>query len=132
MSRLSLLSSSCIALFLAGCGGSSATVNGTITLDGKPLNSGFILFQPSEGTVQSADIQPDGTYTVGQLGLGTAKIAINVPPPPPSGPDGVSADAPGASNVEPVLIPEKYGDVETTGLTYEVKLGAQVHDIDLK
>ena len=88
MPRLTLLLT-CLAVFpLTGCGSSSATVSGTVTFAGKPLNSGFVLFQPSEGTVQSANIQPDGTYTVEQLGLGMAKISVTVPPPPAAGPDG--------------------------------------------
>jgi hypothetical protein len=132
MPRVTLLLTGCFVVLLAGCGSSSSTVSGTITFDGKPLNSGFVLFQPSQGTVQSANIQPDGTYTVGQLGLGIAKISITVPPPPSRVPDGVSADPPEAFDLKSVFIPRKYGDVATSGLTYEVKPGSQTHDIQLQ
>ncbi len=99
MPRVTLLLTGCFVVLLAGCGSSSSTVSGTITFDGKPLNSGFVLFQPSQGTVQSANIQPDG---------------------------------PEAFDLKSVFIPRKYGDVATSGLTYEVKPGSQTHDIQLQ
>jgi hypothetical protein len=105
MSRFLLLLTSCVIVFGAGCGSPTATVSGTVSYNGKPLNSGFILFQASDGAVKTADIQPDGTYNVGQLAAGTANIAINAPPPPSRGPDGVSADAPEAFDFQPVTDP---------------------------
>lgn len=133
MSRFTLLLTSfLVSLFLSGCGGSSSTVSGKISHKGKPLNSGQILFQSEEGTVQSAEIQSDGTYTVTGLPAGKAKIAVNVSPPPPKGPDGISADEPGTFEANPVLVPPKYGKVETSELTYEVTGGSQTNDIDLE
>jgi hypothetical protein len=131
MYRFLSLLTSCVIVLAAGCGSPTATVSGTISFDGNPLNSGFILFQASDGAVKTADIQPDGIYNVPELPPGPARIAINVPSPPPRGPDGVSADPPEAFDFEPVLIPPKYGDIETSGLTFEISHGGQVHDIAL-
>lgn len=55
-----------------------------------------------------------------------------VSPPPAKGPDGVGADEPGTYEENPALIPEKYAEVETSGLMYEVASGEQTHNIDLK
>ena len=43
-----------------------------------------------------------------------------------------NADPPEAFSAQPVLIPGKYGDVATSGLTYEVTPGSQTHDIALQ
>jgi hypothetical protein len=122
----------CMVFLVAGCGEPTGTLSGTITIEGKPLNCGYVLFQASEGSVESTEIQPDGTYSIEGLPLGSANIAINVPAPPTPGPDGVSADPPEAFEVDPVQIPEKYGAVETSGLTLDVTKGAQTHDIALE
>jgi hypothetical protein len=82
--------------------------------------------------VKSTAIQSDGTYTIEGLAVGNAGISINVPAPPLPGPDGVSADAPEAFAFKPVQIPEKYADVQTSGLTYQVTTGTQEHNINLE
>lgn len=131
MTRFLLLLTSCTFLALAGCGGGGSKVTGKVSYNGKPLNSGTILFQTEEG-VRSATIQSDGTYTIEDVPAGNAKIAVTVAPPPEKGPDGVSADEAGTSEANPVLVPEKYSRVETSELTYKVTSGEQTHDIDLK
>ena len=65
---------------LAGCGGGKpqAQVNGTVTLDGKPLETGVIHFYPQSdagGPSASADIK-DGRYQL-QTGIGPMKVVIN-------------------------------------------------------
>jgi hypothetical protein len=52
---------------LAGCGESTSPfvkVGGTVTLDGKPLSSGFVQFQPTSGQVASGEIGPDGGFVL--------------------------------------------------------------------
>ena len=34
---------------LSGCGSSLATVSGTVTYDGKPVEDGYITFTPADG-----------------------------------------------------------------------------------
>ena len=41
---------SCLALVAAGCGGKCASVEGTVRLDGQPVQDGFIAFVPIEAT----------------------------------------------------------------------------------
>jgi hypothetical protein len=63
-----------------GCGGSpTAHVSGTVTLDGKPLENGAIMFSPTNGQGQTAGggIQ-DGKYTV-DASVGEMTVAVNAP-----------------------------------------------------
>jgi hypothetical protein len=55
-------------LLLAGCGkvGNHAAISGTVTLDGKPLERGSILFEPigdTRGVVTGGEIK-DGRYNL--------------------------------------------------------------------
>jgi hypothetical protein len=62
-------------LLVAGCGGDGATrgaVSGKITLDGKPLASGSILFTPIQGT--------RGTATGGIIKNGAYQISASTGP----------------------------------------------------
>lgn len=52
---------------LAGCGETRTPfvkVAGTVTLDGKPLESGFVQFQPASGQVASGEIGPGGRFVL--------------------------------------------------------------------
>ncbi len=65
-------------LVVGGCGGGPdyevAPVRGVVTVDGKPLAGGRLMFAPvSSGSVKAgktgfADIQPDGSYAVSTYG----------------------------------------------------------------
>ena len=110
-------------LVLSGCPGGgakrdTATVSGKVTLDGKPLNAGRVIFLHVEGPSATADIQPDGTYKVeAAVGKTAASIDHRGPPEPiPGGREGMMG--PGKS-----LVPEKYADGTTSGLSLEVKSG---------
>lgn len=119
-------------LGIVGCGPSSASVSGTVSFQGQPLTSGFVMFQPAEGMLLQSPIAPDGTYRIDGVVPGGVAIAITGPAKPVAGPDGVSADNPSSSGPQ-VFIPEKYGLLETAGLTYEVTgAGTQVYNIDLQ
>jgi hypothetical protein len=73
--RFSCLAATLLAL---GCGGGGdfevAPVRGVVTVDGKPLAGGRLMFAPvANGSVKAgktgfADIQADGTYTVSTYG----------------------------------------------------------------
>lgn len=72
------LSSLAALLFALGCGGSGdfvvAPVRGVVTVDGKPLAGGRLMFAPvAKGSIKAgktgfADIQTDGTYAVSTYG----------------------------------------------------------------
>lgn len=56
------------ASLLAGCGGSSgpelATVEGTVTMDGKPLQDAQVTFRPEQGAPSFGRTDENGYYTL--------------------------------------------------------------------
>ncbi len=75
---------------VAGCGGwravdssttQEATVHGKVTLDGKPVTQGQVVFNPANARrklvpLRSAPIGPDGTFTVTTL-TGSNSVMVN-------------------------------------------------------
>ena len=131
---LSMLAFSLLALATAGCGKSTGSVSGKVTYQGKALPGGYVNFlsQGEKQVTKSSSIQSDGSYAVSGLPVGPAKISVQ----------GLKArrlaSLPGQGGKEnkveqkEVYVPDKYGNTETSSLTYEVKPGSQPHDIDLK
>jgi len=120
-------------LGVAGCGGGNpATVNGTVTYNGQPLETGTVAFYPVDGGPAAyANIQSDGTFraSTGQqkgLALGEYRISVQATGPMPE---------PGPQNDwEPVpesLIPESYNSPETSGLTATITPGENQVDLEL-
>lgn len=112
-----------IVLALSGCGG-VGEISGVVKYQGKVVPAGTISFYDEGRGVWSSDIKPDGSYAVSGVPTGTARITVlpppgitmaGMPPPPKSLP-----------------IPPKYGDPNTSGLTYKVKHGSQTHDVQLE
>lgn len=59
-----------------GCGGGKGKVTGNVTLDGKPLPGGTIVFHPTKGTPVSAEIT-DGQYTITNAPTGTLAVTVD-------------------------------------------------------
>ncbi len=124
-----------------GCGPGTASVSGRVTFRGKPLAMGTVYMAGPDGIHVPAAITADGTYRIGPIPTGRARVSVasvkpvggtavpaiamkagpGTPPPPPP---------PDLKNW--VEIPEKYADANTSGLTADLKAGANVHDIDLQ
>lgn len=102
-----------------------ADVTGTVTYQGEPLEAGIVMFQPAVGAIVSADIQPDGTYSLkGVIGPNTVMIVSREEAPP------ISPDP--ETRVEPKsLIPTVYGTPES-GLKFDIEPGDNQADFDLK
>ncbi len=103
-------------------------VSGTVTYKGKPVPRGTISFQPVDpnGRIATAAIQPDGTFTLqtenpgdgalpGQYNVVISAREGDDEPPP----DFAVAGAPRPKS----LVPEKYGNPPTSGLTATVEEG---------
>ncbi|MCS7305346.1 MAG: hypothetical protein NZ602_09605 [Thermoguttaceae bacterium] len=128
---------------LAGCGGSEfqlAPAKGKVTYKGKPLEFGTVIFIPEKGPAAIGQIQSDGTFvleTGTQSGrmrkgavVGKHKVEIRCletqrpgykPPADQEMPAGKS------------LIPTKYNQADTSGLTAEVTAkGPNEFTFDLK
>ena len=104
-------------------------VNGTVSYKGERLKSGEVRFF-SGADSRTVLINPDGTYSIGNCAAGEAKVAIVSTkadfPEAKIGKRGVGLTVPAS------VIPEKYGDPETSNLLYTLKNPAgQKIDIDL-
>ncbi len=109
---------------LSGCGDRRplAPVTGVVLYNGKPLESGTVFFQPEYGQPATAAIQPDGTFTLKTVGEGTGAVVgrnqVRI-----ACYDKSTADGQGEGTLGRLLIPHKYTDYETSGLTVEVVPG---------
>jgi len=110
-----------LLLIVGGCSNSyqmdTATVRGSVTLDGKPLRSGSVMFVPERGRGAVAKIHSDGTFQLGTYDaadgaiVGRHKVAVY----PPRGE--IEQDAP----ADAPAIPQRYQSSESSGIVVEVK-----------
>ena len=124
---------------------SRAEVTGTVTLDGKPINTATIIFRPSSGRagrgiVENGQIVTTATYDLNDgIVLGSHKLAIqpivaDIKPAPsrmdddpgtetPSKPPSVSRTELPAKPTTSVHIPAKYRHPDRSGLSAEIVAG---------
>jgi hypothetical protein len=147
-----LVSFGCLAaaLLLTGCGGGrpgTAAVSGTVTVKGRPVTAGTVLFVAADDSESaSAELSPEGTYTMPAAPVGEVKVAVQtaafryrpVVAPGARPPRGVSASIPQYQPVDNhvgtvyVPVPARYELPSTSGLTLTVKEGPQTLDIALQ
>lgn len=124
MTNLQRLSVAAVLIFISGCGGPKAAgdvVKGTVTLDGKPLETGRINLVPADnkGSSASADIK-NGKFELRSL-PGPKMVQITCQKvtgkkkPYPNDPQSPEVDV-----IEQIL-PAKYN--ESTELKLDVKAG---------
>jgi len=102
-------------------------VAGTVKYDGKALPTGSIIFSMGTKGHGTGPIDASGHYALSMpMPPGSYKVAVRAeevssqPPPPGKMPEVKS------------LIPQKYGDINKSGLTATIKQGANELDFDLK
>jgi hypothetical protein len=123
-----------LLIALAGCSSRmAADVSGKVTLDGKAIGPGDVVFTPA-GQINNAatgTIESDGSYflktgrTTG-LSPGKYQASLSVREPPANFHPG---DRPPPGRL---LIPEKYQLPNTSGLEFEVQPGRNTIDLALK
>ncbi len=124
--------------FICGCGNQGperATVSGTVTFNGRPVQLGFIRFVPSRETpapVSGAEIH-DGRYAVtawGGVPVGTHKIEVLAHR---AGQQGEAAPSPSGflQTGGQQYIPEKYNTKSELGITVPVGSGKITKNLDL-
>ncbi len=126
----------CGGVVLGGCGGGPdlppvTPVSGTVTLEGKPLPRGMVQFSPdnikgTRGAPAVGNIDSEGRYSLKTAGVdgaivGHHKVRIEARQEPRNEMD----------SMPPSLIPQRYMNPDTSGLTFEVKEGED-NKIDLK
>jgi hypothetical protein len=108
-----------------GCGDAVGTVSGSVTIDGRPLDKGFISFVPADsaGAPITVDVK-QGRYDL-QTVAGNKRVQISAPVVVSSRPE---YNGPGAPIVEisEESLPAKYNS--ESELTFEVKRGANAKD----
>jgi hypothetical protein len=121
-------------------------VSGTVTLNGKPIPNAVITFLGEDGRVGNGHIT-DGEYHIPEAPQGPVQIEIaggsggtGRLKMPPSMKKFIPEDQQGAweesvgkgGSKDRVAVPARYGKASTSGLSYQVGPGKQVHDIELK
>lgn len=121
--------------FGVGCnqGPFNADVKGSVTLDGKPVPPGVVIFSAEGGGRNSSRgrIEPGGDYflvTRHNRGIDAGEYRVAVQVYEKGDPPGPGERAP--ANLPP-LVPAKYLSVDTSGLTYTVEPGSNRIDIAL-
>jgi hypothetical protein len=84
-------------------------VSGKVTLDGKPVVSGKVIFHPEEGKSTSTGLKEDGTFELKALKPGKYTLTVEAGP----------------------TVPLKYGDPTKSGLQVVVLSGKNGHDVEL-
>lgn len=109
-------------VFVVGCGDSGPktyVVEGTVTIDGKPLPAGTVMFIPEgSGPYATGKVDKDGKYRA-EVIEGRHLIAVSSVDYP-EGPEGPVVQ----------LAPSMYSSEQTSGLSAEVKAGAE-NKVDL-
>ena len=133
MKHFLLASAVLLGCFLVGCGptepdkGPLGTLSGKVTFNGAALAEGSIILSREGGGSGAAELQADGTFLVtdraGGIPVGTYKVAFQ--PKMVEGP--ASPNSPPQSTAQKVL-PDKYYSEGKSGLTVEIKEGANTQD----
>jgi hypothetical protein len=140
-SRWGLLLLSAAAVAMVGCSPSSGTVSGKVYYGDELVKAGTVTFFCADGRGIRTGIRADGSYTVEQVPLGTARVCVDTSAldpkkkPPYSPPPGKKVDLPGANEPDPslyVAVPPRYATAETTDLTCEVAGGSQSYTVKMK
>lgn len=149
--RFLLLLSVVWLVTFVGCGRSDrhplGRVAGTVQYNGQPIASGTLIFEitgarPASGTIVDGKIVEVTTYDP-QDGapVGDARIAVFATAPGSAATPADPAANPGApiaigpnymGGAAKSLIPNKYNDPATSGLTWNIKQGENVLDLELK
>jgi hypothetical protein len=122
----------------AGCqrGPKLVPVSGTVNLQGKPLESGTVMFQPDQGPLARGAIQSDGSFrlTTRVTGdgcvVGPARVRITCfgrPGPGGAATDSTQDEVPAGAS----LIPKRYTSFGTSGLRVEVRADNEPFVFDL-
>jgi hypothetical protein len=118
-------------MLLAGCGKPAkhvVTVTGTVTYNGRQLKSGIVKFVAPNGDFATAPIGPDGQFTMTDVVPGNQKVGYVGRPVSSGSPDG-SRTAPAE---QPVAVPAKVSDPETSGVTVTVPDAGGAVTVELK
>jgi hypothetical protein len=102
------------------------SLEGYVRYHGVGLPSGFVRVFGESGDPAEGTVKMGGTYTVWNPPRGKVKIAVSTTPPKSL------SKAPPATTKPGNVIPPRYADPDTSGLSMTVSGGKQTFNIDLK
>lgn len=119
-------------LAAAGCGSDGppmAEAGGVVNYNGSPLEGATVVFQPASGPLAVGTTDGEGRFTLMTNGqpeavVGSGKVAVTAVEQLIVV-EGREPTAHELANMSRSLIPEKYSNVATSGLTAEVKSGEE-------
>jgi hypothetical protein len=97
-----------LVMAASSAGAADGKVSGVVTVSGKPLAAGKVVFHLADGQFVGSKVK-DGKYAIDRVPAGTRKVTV-----------------------EGKGVPDKYADGESSPLTVEVKGGDGTFDFDLK
>ena len=129
-----------LAAAVSGCSG-TGTVEGKVTVNGKPAVGAAVIFSGGDNRSATAVVQDDGTYQTGGVPVGPVKVAlmpgmggwgpVGLPIPKGANRDKDDLPKPAPKRSPPPPIPKPYTNVETSGLTLNVKGGRNEFNIEM-
>jgi hypothetical protein len=121
-----------LTLAVIGCG-RTGQVSGKASYRDQPLPAGTVMLLASDGRVYDGQIQPDGTFQISRVPVGTAKVSVTSMTAPGQGEKSSDGRDEGRAKRRTVnkgaarsRIPTKYRDFDQSGLTVTVEKGATV------
>jgi hypothetical protein len=120
-----------LLVLATGCGGSYASVSGSVTIDGKPLKHGAVTFDPEDGKAQTAgSLIENGSYSA-KVRPGRYRVTVV----------GAGEGVAGKSQADVMKMSEQElkaltlnpvpADAAGNKEVVEIKSGSQTHDIKL-
>jgi len=126
-----------LALVLAGCGSGGlpqADVSGKVTFQGNPVPNVLVSFTPERGPGASGKTDAQGNYTLMTKNPGDGAVigkhAVTISQPK-RGMILEKGQPPRMAPPPKMVIPPKYANVQTSGLTADVKSGDNPLDFEL-
>ena len=119
-----------LALLTGGCGTSKPVMEGTVTLDGVPIEKGVIVLMPPDGKGQTAGCGiTAGSYRM-QASPGTKQVSIIAERKDGKMPDPMSPGSGAVIDRYVDYVPERYN--KKSELTVTIKPGLNKHDFKLE
>jgi hypothetical protein len=138
MSRVDLarrgVGAALLLVLFTGCGPGRGELKGTVTYQGKPLRTGTVTVFGGDGMPRQSQIKEDGSYAIPDIQAGAIKAAVVSTDPVQNQP---SQRIPGTPRPKIERggwfpIPEKYSDVATSELSFDLQRGSNSWPIELK
>jgi hypothetical protein len=128
LARVAVIATTAILCGCSNSGPAKGTATGTVTLNGRPVTQGSVVFQNAEaGVSQMVPLGADGSFEMRSYegpGIPVGSYKVIITPRTMSQGEQPLAEAPTPDQPPPQSeIPAKYQDAATTPLTAEVRKG---------